>query len=161
VVFKKAVRNWDFTQSKQSVYCYRGYIHSFIFLLLPSLGAQGICEMFFFHFSFLILQTVGRTSWTGDHPVARQLPTQRTIQTQNKCRQTSMPWVGFQPTSPVFQWAKTDHVLDRTATVNGVVVDSILVKCSIYADIYVSISVLVYDNRITTLNVRQIFKSQT
>jgi hypothetical protein len=35
-------------------------------------------------FSFLILYTVGRTPWTGDQPVAMQLPTHRTTQTQNK-----------------------------------------------------------------------------
>jgi hypothetical protein len=32
-------------------------------------------------FSFLILYTVGRTTWTGDQPVARPLPTHRTTQT--------------------------------------------------------------------------------
>jgi hypothetical protein len=35
-------------------------------------------------FSFLILYTVGRTPWTGDHPVARPLLAHRTTQTQNK-----------------------------------------------------------------------------
>jgi hypothetical protein len=35
-------------------------------------------------FSFLIPYTVGRTSWTGDQPVERPLPTHRTTQTQNK-----------------------------------------------------------------------------
>jgi hypothetical protein len=42
-------------------------------------------------FSFLILYTVGRTPWTGDQPVARPLPTQRTTQKQDKPVQTSMP----------------------------------------------------------------------
>jgi hypothetical protein len=28
-----------------------------------------------------------------------------------------MPWVGFEPTIPVFEWAKTVHALDRVATV--------------------------------------------
>jgi hypothetical protein len=36
---------------------------------------------------FLNPKTVGRIPWTGDQPVARQLP----IQTQNKHRQTPMP----------------------------------------------------------------------
>jgi hypothetical protein len=49
---------------------------------------------------FLNLYTVGRTPWTGDQPVARPLPTRRTTQTQNKRTQTSMPWVGFEPTIP-------------------------------------------------------------
>jgi hypothetical protein len=46
-------------------------------------------------------------------PVARSLPTHRTTQTQNKRTQTSMPQVGFEPTIPVFERAKTVHVLDR------------------------------------------------
>jgi cytochrome bd-type quinol oxidase subunit 1 len=46
--------------------------------------------------------TVGRTPWTGYQPVARPLPAYRTTQTQNKCTQTSMPQVGFEPMIPVF-----------------------------------------------------------
>jgi hypothetical protein len=53
-----------------------------------------------FIFSFVILHTVGRTPWTVDQPVARPLPTHRTTQTQNKHTQTSMPRVGFEPTTP-------------------------------------------------------------
>jgi hypothetical protein len=64
-------------------------------------------------FSFLILYTVGRTPWTGDQPVARPLPAHRTTQTQNKRTQTPMPRVGFEPTIPVFERAKTVHALDR------------------------------------------------
>jgi hypothetical protein len=33
--------------------------------------------------------------------------------------QTSMPWVGFEPTIPVFERAKTFHALDRAASVIG------------------------------------------
>jgi hypothetical protein len=58
-------------------------------------------------FSFLILYTVGRTPWTGDQPVASLLPTHRTTQTRNKRTQTSMPWMGFEPTIPAFERAKT------------------------------------------------------
>jgi hypothetical protein len=36
---------------------------------------------------------------------------------QNKRTQTSMPWVGFEPPSPVFERAKMVHALDRAATV--------------------------------------------
>jgi hypothetical protein len=68
-------------------------------------------------FKFLILYTVGRTSWTGDQPVARPLPIHGTAQTQNKRTQTSMPRVGFEPTIPVFQWANTFHILHREASV--------------------------------------------
>jgi hypothetical protein len=28
-----------------------------------------------------------------------------------------MPWVGFEPTAPAFEWAKTVHALDRAAIV--------------------------------------------
>jgi hypothetical protein len=70
-------------------------------------------------FQFLNLYKVGRTPWTGDEPVARPLPTQRTTQTQKKRTQTSIPRVGFEPTIPVFGRAKTVHALDRAATVIG------------------------------------------
>jgi hypothetical protein len=39
-------------------------------------------------FEFLILYTFGRTPWTGDQPISRQLPTHRTTQSQNKRTQT-------------------------------------------------------------------------
>jgi hypothetical protein len=39
--------------------------------------------------------------------------------TQNKHNQTSMPRVGFEPTIPSFEWAKTIHALDRAAAVIG------------------------------------------
>jgi hypothetical protein len=42
-------------------------------------------------FSFLILYTVCSTSWTGDQPVARPLPTHRTTQSQNKRTQYRHP----------------------------------------------------------------------
>jgi hypothetical protein len=70
-------------------------------------------------FSFLILYTVGRTSWTGDQPVSRPLPTHRTTRTQNKRTKTLMPLVGLEPMTPVFKWAKTFHALDRAAPMIG------------------------------------------
>jgi hypothetical protein len=70
-------------------------------------------------FSFLIPYTVGSAPWTGNQPVARPLPTHRTTETQNKYTQTYMPWLGFEPTIPAFEWAKTVHVLDRAASVIG------------------------------------------
>jgi hypothetical protein len=51
----------------------------------------------------------------GDQPVARPLPTHKTTQIQNKSTQTSMLLVGFEPTMPVFERAKTVHA----ATVIG------------------------------------------
>jgi hypothetical protein len=38
---------------------------------------------------------------------------------QSKRTQTSMPRVGFEPTIPVFERAKTVHALDRAATLIG------------------------------------------
>jgi hypothetical protein len=68
-------------------------------------------------FGFFIFYAVGMTPWTGDQPVIRPLPAHRTAQTHNKSTQTSMPQVGFEPTIPVFELAKTVHELDRAATV--------------------------------------------
>jgi hypothetical protein len=39
----------------------------------------------------LSFYTVGRTPWTGDHPVAMPPPAHRTAQTQNERTETSMP----------------------------------------------------------------------
>jgi hypothetical protein len=91
-------------------------IHSFIHITFAPCGAQGIRETLRFHFNFLILQTDCRTPWTGHQPVARPLPTVRKTQTQNKRRQTSMSRVGFEPTIPAFERAKTIYDLDRAAT---------------------------------------------
>jgi hypothetical protein len=58
----------------------------------------------FFHFSFLILrQPVGLLGRGISPSQGRYL--HRTTQTQNT--QTSMPWVGFEPTIPVLERAKT------------------------------------------------------
>jgi hypothetical protein len=67
-------------------------------------------------FGFLILCTIGRTTWMGDQSVGRPLRTHRTTQTHNKCTQTSIPWVVFELTTPAFEGAKTVHALDRAAT---------------------------------------------
>jgi hypothetical protein len=70
-------------------------------------------------FQFLNLYIVGRTPWTGDQPVVRPLPTHRTTQTQNKRTQTPMSRVGYEPTIPGFERAKTVHASDGAATVIG------------------------------------------
>jgi hypothetical protein len=67
-------------------------------------------------FHFLHFNTVSRTPLTGDQIVARSLPTHRTAQIKNKCRQTSMLKVGFEPTILAFERAKTVHALDRAAS---------------------------------------------
>jgi hypothetical protein len=58
-----------------------------------------------------LLYTNGWSPWTSDQPITRPLPTYRTTQTQ-----TSMPWVGFEPTIPPFKQAKTVHALDCAST---------------------------------------------
>jgi hypothetical protein len=55
------------------------------------------------------------TPWMEDQPTARPLLTYRTT------KQTSMPRVGFEPTTLVFQQAKTVHALDRVPTTITVV----------------------------------------
>jgi hypothetical protein len=58
-------------------------------------------------FSFLTLYTVGRTPWTGITPLRGR------YYTQNKRTQTTMPRVGFEPTIPAFERAKTVHWTPR------------------------------------------------
>jgi hypothetical protein len=83
--------------------------------LLPTYSPCGPPSLFL----FLNLYIIGRAPSTGHQPVARPLPTERTPSTQNKRTQPSMPRVGFEPTIPVFERAKTVHVLDRAAAVIG------------------------------------------
>jgi hypothetical protein len=54
-----------------------------------------------------------------DQSVARPLSAHTGQHKQNKRTQTSMPQVGFEPTIPVFERAKTAHALDRAANVLG------------------------------------------
>jgi hypothetical protein len=61
-----------------------------------------------------------------DKPAAR--PLTYTTQTQNKPPQTSIPGVGFEPTIPASEGAKTVHALDRAATVIGKVPNMVVVK---------------------------------
>jgi hypothetical protein len=65
-------------------------------------------------FQFLNLYTIRRIPWMGDQPVAKAA-----TYTQNKCTQTSMSRLGFEPTIPVFERAKTVHALDHSATLIG------------------------------------------
>jgi hypothetical protein len=70
-------------------------------------------------FSFFVFYTVGRTHWKGNQPIARPLPAHWALQTQNKRTQKFMHLVGFEPTMPVFERAKTVHALDRASSVLG------------------------------------------
>jgi hypothetical protein len=89
------------------------YLYIYIWLYIPLLNLGRF-------FSFLILYTVGGFPWTGDQPVARLLLESRITQTQNKRTQTSMPWVGFEPTIPALQRATKVRALDSAATEIGI-----------------------------------------
>jgi hypothetical protein len=65
-------------------------------------------------FSFLIFKRSVGLRGRGDEPVAHTEQHK-----QNKCKQTSMPRVGFEPMIPAFEWAKTVHASGRGATVIG------------------------------------------
>jgi hypothetical protein len=54
-------------------------------------------------FTFITLYIAGRTPWMGNQHVTKPLPTHRTARAKNKCIQTSMPQVGFEPTTLVFK----------------------------------------------------------
>jgi hypothetical protein len=56
----------------------------------------------------------GISPWQNLH-----LPMYRKAETQNKHIQTSMPRVGFEPMTSVFEQAKTVHALHRATTVSG------------------------------------------
>jgi hypothetical protein len=91
------------------------FFHS-LFPVAPS-GARRHLQNASFHFSFLILYTVGKTPWAGDQPAARPLPTLE--KTQIKRRQTSIPQAGFESTTPMFGCVKSVHASDSAATVGA------------------------------------------
>jgi hypothetical protein len=66
-----------------------------------------------FYFSFLIFYIVGRTSLTGDQPVARPLPTHKKDTDTEKTPQTSMPWVEFEPPDPSLRASEDSSCLRR------------------------------------------------
>jgi hypothetical protein len=57
------------------------------FIPVPPSGAHGIRETPF-HFSFVIIYTVGRTPWAGGHPITSPLPTQENTNRINEHGQT-------------------------------------------------------------------------
>jgi hypothetical protein len=93
--------------------CLSVYLSIYISIYLPTYLSTALQP---FHWTY----TVSRTPLTGDQHVGKPLPTHRTTQTQNKRTQTLIPGVGFEPTIPVFERAKTDHAVDRGATVIGI-----------------------------------------
>jgi hypothetical protein len=113
VVIRHGLREYNFTIRWLCVRCPSAAI------LFVCLSIYSCCSHLeyrapvkcFVSLQFLNLKTVDSTPWTGDQPDARPLPTSRTTQTQNKSRQTSMSWVGFEPTTPGFERAKTVSVI--------------------------------------------------
>jgi hypothetical protein len=81
-------------------------IHPWLYNPLSDLGR--------FSVSWSFTQSVGLLGRESSPSQERYLRTG-----QNKRTQTSMPWVGFEPTIPVFERAKTVHVWDRTAILIG------------------------------------------
>jgi hypothetical protein len=69
----------------------------------------------FVSLQFLNPKKIGRTPLTGDQPAARPLHTQ----TQNKHRQTSMAYVGFETTISYVERTRTVHGLNRASNVFG------------------------------------------
>jgi hypothetical protein len=61
------------------------------------------------------MQSVGLLGW--EIGILQGCYLHRATQTQNKWRQTPVPQVGFEPTIPVFERAKTFYALDHEATV--------------------------------------------
>jgi thiosulfate reductase cytochrome b subunit len=89
-----------------------------LFLLLLQFWSIGLISQFLDHF------TDGRSPWTGDQLVARQLPKHRTTQTQENAHAhtpKSMPRVRFEPTIPASARAKTVHAVNRSAAVTDYV----------------------------------------
>jgi hypothetical protein len=67
------------------------------------------------------------------------LPAHRTPQTQYKSIQTSKPQVGFEPTIPVFERAKTVHALDGATNFLSIH-NSKYLKNTIFSDVMLHIA---------------------
>jgi hypothetical protein len=64
----------------------------------------------------VFLDPVGRTNWTADQSISRPLPTHIATQ-HNEHIQMSLPAVGLEITSPIFELAKIALTLGRSTTV--------------------------------------------
>jgi len=67
------------------------------------------------------IQAFGRTPWTGIRPT-QWLYLYRTTQTQKETHHASMPRVGFENTSPVFDRPKTIRALNREAIILNLII---------------------------------------
>jgi hypothetical protein len=103
------------TFSQKNIFLYYASMYnslSLCFLLFPLEHRASVKR--FLSLQFLNPKTVDRTPWTGISPSQG-----RYLHKQNKHKQTSMLWVGLEPTIPAFEHAKTVHALDRAVTVIG------------------------------------------
>jgi hypothetical protein len=100
-----------------------------IFIIIIIIALQSLVGSWLL-FQFLSVYEVGNLPSTGDQPFARPLPTRRTTQTETKRPETSMPWMGIEPTIPVFERVRTVHALDCAATVIGHLTTSALRMCA-------------------------------
>jgi hypothetical protein len=98
-------------------YCYYYYGSTALF-----------CAFAAFSVSWTYTQSV-RLFGRGISP-SQSLYLHRTIQTQNKRRQTFMSRVEFEPTNPGFERANTVHALDGVATTIGTVIQLFDAICS-------------------------------
>jgi hypothetical protein len=81
-------------------------------------GSTTLCwTLVAFSVSCSITQSVGLLGRGISPSQGRYL--HRTAQTENKSTQTSMSYVGFEPTIPMFELAKTVYPLDFPVTVTG------------------------------------------
>ena len=69
---------------------------------------------------FVLLQFLNLRRSAGPHGRGISLTQVRYLHTNSiNRRQTSIPWVKFEPTIPMFEWAKTRHASGYAATVIG------------------------------------------
>jgi hypothetical protein len=87
---------------------------------VPHFGACSDFGAWGWFLSFLIiLQTVGLLERVLSSSQGLYLYTGQHKHRKTHTHQTSMPWVGFEPTIPVSERAKTVYALDRSVTVTG------------------------------------------
>jgi hypothetical protein len=102
---------WTFPFKTSALLISYSFIHQLLYSLLLGRGL---------FFSSVIIFTQMADS-LDERSAHRKAPTyiQDNINTEQKHTQTSMPWVGIEPTIPALERAKKVHALDRAATVIG------------------------------------------
>jgi hypothetical protein len=85
-----------------------------VWLYLPIYGSTALVDLGRFLSLLIYTQSVGLLGRGISPSQGRYLHTEQ--HKQNKSTQTSILRVGFEPTIPVFERAKTVHALDRVVT---------------------------------------------